>query len=78
MHASPSEVSILRSSGYSLLQREVPTSEVFGSKGADVSGVLMLLYCRCPRLMGSGYRVALAFAALEVVRVPRAVSRMPS
>lgn len=38
----------------------------------------MLLYCRCPRLMGSGYRVALALAALEVVRVPRAVSRMPS
>lgn len=78
MHASPSEVSILRSSGYSLLQREVPASEVFGSKGTDVSGVLMLLHCRYPRLMGSGYRVALALAALEVVRVPRAVSGMPS
>lgn len=78
LHASPSEVSILRSSGYSLLQREVPASEVFGSKGTDVSGVLMLLHCRYPRLMGSGYRVALALAALEVVRVPRAVSGMPS
>ena len=75
---SPSEVSILRSSGCSLLQWEVSASEGIGSKGTDVSVDLTPLHCRCPKLMGLGYRVAPALAALEVVRVPRAVSGMPS
>lgn len=78
LHTSPFVVSVLRSSGCSLLQREFPASEVIGSKGTDVSVVLTLPHCRCPRLMGSGYRVAPALTAREVIRVPRVVSGMPS
>lgn len=78
LHTGPSEVSILRSSGGSLLQWEVSAGEGIGSKGTDVSVDLTPLHCRCPKLMGLGYRVAPALAALEVVRVPRVVSGMPS